>query len=82
MPCWRFSSLCPRVCASRRLGGGRVKLDPWDDSLALLKDQVAGAAPDREKMPFEVTPFVIYLTRVGAGNTKPTEGSTEPHPGD
>ena len=32
-----------------------------------------GTVADREKMPFEVTPFVIYLTRVGAENPKTSE---------
>ena len=53
--------------------GGRIKLDPWDDTLALLKAQAVGTVADREKMPFEVTPFVIYLTRVGAENPKSSE---------
>ena len=47
--------------------GGRVKLDPWDDTLALLKPAAVGTVKDREKMPFEVTPFQLYLTRVGSG---------------
>jgi hypothetical protein len=46
--------------------GGRVKLDPWDDRLSLLKATTVGAVTDREKMPFEITPFAIYLTRVGS----------------
>ena len=62
--------------------GGRVKLDPWNDTLALLKDKPVGTVPDREKMPFEVTPFVIYLTRVGAETPKTSELSATPHPGD
>ena len=62
--------------------GGRIKLDPWDDTLALLKANSAGPVPDREKMPFEVTPFVIYLTRVGADNPKTSELKPAPHPGD
>jgi hypothetical protein len=45
--------------------GGRIKLDPWDDTLALLKTEAVGTVTNRDKMPFEVTPFVIYLTRVG-----------------
>jgi len=45
--------------------GGRVKIDPWSDRLELLKSQTVGAVSEREKMPFEITPFVIYLTRVG-----------------
>jgi hypothetical protein len=62
--------------------GGRIKLDPWDDTLALLKDAAVGTVPDREKMPFEVTPFVIYLTRVGAENLKTPNVNAVPHPGD
>ena len=53
--------------------GGRVKLDPWDDSLALLKAQAVGTVAAREKMPFEITPFMIYLTRVGAESPKASE---------
>ena len=62
--------------------GGRVKLDPWDDTLALLKPSSVGTVPDREKMPFEVTPFMIYLTRVGAENPKASDLNATPHPGD
>jgi hypothetical protein len=59
--------------------GGRVKLDPWDDSLALLKAQAVGAVTDREKMPFEVTPFMLYLTRVGSpGNANLLIGAPNP----
>jgi len=46
--------------------GSRVKMDPWDDTLAMLKSKPLGTLTERDKMPFEVTPFVIYLTRVGA----------------
>jgi hypothetical protein len=59
--------------------GGRVKLDPWDDSLALLKAASVGKVEDREKMPFEITPFVIYLTRVGSESPKASQlGATAP----
>src|SRR6202047_4701857 len=37
--------------------GGRVKLDPWNDRLELLKSKPVGNVAEREKMPFEVTPF-------------------------
>src|ERR1700730_14198202 len=46
--------------------GGRVKLDPWDDRLELLKSKPIGNVAEREKMPFEVTPFMPYLTRFGS----------------
>jgi len=61
--------------------GGRVKLNPWDDTLALLKAQAVGNVTDREKMPFEVTPFVIFLTRVGAENPKTSELAAPSHSG-
>src|SRR5216684_548725 len=45
--------------------GGRVKVDPWNDQLRLLKSKTAGTMADTEKMPFQITPFVFYLTRQG-----------------
>jgi hypothetical protein len=61
--------------------GGRVKLDPWDDSLQLLKAKPMGTVSDREKMPFEITPFMIYLTRVGSESPKASEFGASSHPG-
>jgi Peptidase family M48 len=43
--------------------GGRVKMDPWSDKLEMLKSKPIGTVAEREKMPFEVTPFMLYLTR-------------------
>jgi len=54
--------------------GGRVKIDPWNDKLELMKSKPVGAVAEREKMPFEVTPFMPYLTRYG-GDTKPVAAS-------
>src|SRR5215831_2130162 len=54
--------------------GGRVKLDPWNNKLDLMKSKPVGAVAEREKMPFEVTPFMPYLTRFG-GETKPVAAS-------
>ena len=61
--------------------GGRVKLDPWDDSLSLLKSTTVGTVADREKMPFEITPFVIYLTRVGSETPKASQLGAFSHSG-
>jgi hypothetical protein len=59
--------------------GGRVKLDPWNDRLALLKSKPVGLVAEREKMPFEVTPFMPYLTRFNVEAVKPTNaGAVEP----
>jgi hypothetical protein len=50
--------------------GGRVKMDPWNDKLEMLKSKPVGTVAEREKMPFEVTPFMLYLTRETAGNSE------------
>src|SRR5215467_9118763 len=43
--------------------GGRIKVDPWNDQLQMLKSKPVGFVAEREKMPFQITPFVFYLTR-------------------
>ena len=45
--------------------GGRIKVDPWNDELRMLKSKPVGTVAESEKMPFEVTPFILYLTRQG-----------------
>lgn len=44
--------------------GSRVKVNPWNNQLTLVKTRPLSLLSPREKMPFEVTPFVLYLTRV------------------
>jgi hypothetical protein len=56
--------------------GGRVKIDPWNDKLELIKSKPVGTVAEREKMPFEVTPFMPYLMRYGADAAKPVAAST------
>src|SRR5437879_2397451 len=58
--------------------GGRVKLDPWNDKLDLIKSKPVGTVAEREKMPFEVTPFMPYLMRYGAEAVKPIAASATP----
>jgi hypothetical protein len=61
--------------------GGRVKIDPWNDRLELIKSKPVGTVAEREKMPFEVTPFMPYLTRYGADTGgKPVAASTAAPP--
>jgi hypothetical protein len=43
--------------------GGRIKIEPWNDHLQLLKSKPVGAVAEAEKMAFEVAPFILYLTR-------------------
>jgi hypothetical protein len=55
--------------------GGRVKMDPWNDKLEMIKSKPIGTVAEREKMPFEVTPFMPYLTRYGTDAAKPIAAS-------
>lgn len=55
--------------------GGRVKMDPWNDKLEMIKNKPMGAVAEREKMPFEVTPFMPYLTRYSSDAAKPIAAS-------
>ena len=64
----------PQMIAALPIGG-RVKVDPWNDRLDLIKSKPVGAVAEREKMPFEVTPFMPYLIRYGAEATKPIAAS-------
>jgi hypothetical protein len=43
--------------------GGRVKLNPWDDKVEIVKSQPVAITSARDKMPFEVTPFYPRLSR-------------------
>jgi hypothetical protein len=56
--------------------GGRVKLDVWYDRLELIKSKPIGTVAEREKMPFEVTPFMPYLTRFSIDSSKPANASS------
>ncbi len=55
--------------------GGRVKVDPFSDNLEMLKSKPVGAVAEREKMPFEVTPFILYLTRE-SDRSQSTQGAS------
>src|SRR5215468_5589988 len=62
--------------------GGRVKMDPWNDKLELIKSKPVGTVAEREKMPFEITPFMPYLMRFGADASKPIAASVAQPAGD
>jgi hypothetical protein len=55
--------------------GGRVKLNPWDDKVELVKSQPVAITSARDKMPFEVTPFFPRLTRTGTTDNSGTSGN-------
>jgi hypothetical protein len=55
--------------------GGRVRVNPWTAKIELSKAKSVPLLSAREKMPFEVTPVYLYLTRQ---TTQPQTASTEP----
>jgi Peptidase family M48 len=76
----------PQMIAALPIGG-RVKMDPWSDRLELIKSKPVGTVAEREKMPFEVTPFMPYLIRYSTTDSgKPIAASattpSDPKPGD
>ena len=46
--------------------GGRVKLDPWEDRVEMIKAAPMNITNVRDKMPFELTPFFPRLTRLSS----------------
>ncbi len=56
--------------------GGRIKVDPWTDRIEMIKAKPVGSLSEREKMPFEVTPFMPYLTRQTTSSLLPPSAIT------
>jgi len=56
--------------------GGRIKVNPWDDHVELIKTSPAVITSARDKMPFEVTPFFPRLSRYGSGTNPGSPTST------
>ncbi len=46
--------------------GSRVRLDPWANRTTLMKARPVSLLSAREKMPFEISPVTVYLSRAGA----------------
>jgi len=61
--------------------GGRVKLNPWDDKVEIVKAQPVAITSARDKMPFEVTPFFPRLSRYNTANAPatPTTAAAPPN---
>jgi hypothetical protein len=59
--------------------GGRVKLDPWEDRVEMIKAAPMAITNVRDKMPFELTPFFPRLTRLNstAENGSASEGMAQ-----
>jgi hypothetical protein len=71
--------------------GGRIKVDPWNDQLHLMKAKPSGLVAETENTPFKVTPFMFYLTRAADSVAKPAgpenakldpDGKPQPPPQD
>jgi hypothetical protein len=50
--------------------GGRIRVDPWNDKVEMLKAKPVALTSAREKMPFEVAPVHLYLTRQAVSDGK------------
>jgi hypothetical protein len=62
--------------------GGRVKMNPWDDHVELIKGAPVAITSVRDKMPFEVTPFFPRLARytIAAPAENPTAAANTAAP--
>ncbi|MGC1616906.1 MAG: hypothetical protein WA765_00310 [Candidatus Acidiferrum sp.] len=58
--------------------GSRIKINPWNDSIRLTKTHQMGPISPREKIPFEVTPIDLYLTRNAETSAADVEHSIVP----
>jgi hypothetical protein len=61
--------------------GSRVKMDPWTDKLFLMKTHNVPLLAAREKLPFEITPFMLHLTREGERPATVPGDNSSVHPG-
>ena len=57
--------------------GTRLKLDPWDGQVEMMKSKPAAPLSAREKMPFMVTPLFPHLTRMEATGSAPLTGEAK-----
>jgi hypothetical protein len=56
--------------------GSRLKIDPWSAGVTLMKSKPMALISARDKMPFEVTPLVPYLTRYVEVSAAPADSDT------
>ena len=46
--------------------GSHIRMDPWSNQLHLIKTTPTQRYAARDKMPFQITPFMLHLTREDA----------------
>ncbi|HUZ46132.1 MAG TPA: M48 family metalloprotease [Terriglobia bacterium] len=44
--------------------GARIKVNAWNDQISLMKNKPVNLISPKDKMPFEVTPLIPYLTHL------------------
>ena len=49
--------------------GSRIKLDPWSNQLSMINPRRVALLSPQDKMPFEVTPFFPFLTRLATAES-------------
>src|SRR5262249_27653534 len=57
--------------------GGRVRVDAWNAKVEMVKSKPVALVAAREKMPFEVAPVHLYLTRQ-LGSQTPANAAKTP----
>jgi hypothetical protein len=60
--------------------GSRVKIEPWSGRLQMLKSKPVSGAAEYEKIPFEITPFVLFLTRQADSSSTDVAGAASAQP--
>ncbi len=53
--------------------GSRVLMNPWSDQLRLSKARSVPLLSAKEKLPFQVAPFMLHLTREDEGVSAPSQ---------
>jgi hypothetical protein len=56
--------------------GSRVRMNPWNNQLYMMKTHNVALMSAKEKLPFEITPFMLHLTR--EPNLPPAPNGTNP----
>ncbi len=56
--------------------GSRIRIDPWSNQLHLLKAPAMVPLQAKEKLPFQITPFMLHLTREDKTTGAPEDAKT------
>jgi hypothetical protein len=56
--------------------GSRIRINPWSNQLHLLKAPAMVPLQAKEKLPFQITPFMLHLTREDKTTDAPEDAKT------